>query len=245
MAAESRRSTKSEPDAVAPVVNGRGAANDNASGGPRRSGLLQARSRNTRHQLVRTALAMWDERGFERGVEDTTVEEIARAAGVTKGTFYFHFAHKEDILLEIGWSAAEAMDKEAEAAMQRQRPAAAIIDALLASLARRVSRAPRAAVIRAVAEFARRRHDLPPRPDGPRSFRRVFVAVLGYAIERGELPAAVDAPDVAALLESATMDALVSWAANGGTGAALRQTLQRRAELILTGASIIYGWRQS
>jgi AcrR family transcriptional regulator len=243
VADKSRRSTKSERDGGASVVNGRVASNGNASGGPRRSGLRQARSRNTRHQLVRTALAMWDERGFERGVEETTVEEIAKAAGVTKGTFYFHFAHKEDILLEIGWAAAEAMDKEAEAAMQRQLPAAEIINAALASLARRVSRAPRAAVIRAAAEFARRRHDLPTRPDGIRSFRRVFVAVLTRAVERGELPLAVDVHDVAALLESATMDALVSWAANGETGTVLRHTLQRRAQVILTGASVVYTWR--
>jgi AcrR family transcriptional regulator len=188
---------------------------------------------------------MWDERGFERGVEETTVEEIARAAGVTKGTFYFHFAHKEDILLEIGWATAEAMDKEAEAAMRRQRPAADIIDGLLASLTRRVSRAPRAAVIRSATEFARRRHDLPPRPDSVRSFRRVFVAVLAYAVERGELPQAVDVHDVAAVLEAATMDAMVAWAASDETAAVLRRTLQRRAELILTGASVVYAWRLS
>jgi AcrR family transcriptional regulator len=220
--------------------NGNGEDN---GGGPRRSGLVQERSRHTRRELVHAALALWAERGFESGVEETTVEEIARAAGVTKGTFYFHFAHKEDILLEIGWAAAGAMAKEAEAAMQRQRPAAAIIDEVLASLARRVSRAPRAAVIRATAEFARRPHDRPTRPDGVRSFRRAFVDVLTYAVERGELPQAVDTHDVAALLESAAMDAMVSWAASGETAAVLRRTLQRRAEVILTGASVVYAWR--
>src|SRR5262245_12922779 len=87
-------------------------------GGPRRSGLLQERSRRTRHELVRTALALWEKRGFEHGIEATTVEEIAHAAGVTKGTFYFHFAHKEDILLEMGVETAEAMMKEAELDMR-------------------------------------------------------------------------------------------------------------------------------
>ena len=69
---------------------------------PRRSGLVQERSRRTRQDLVDAALRLWTERGFEHGVADTTVEEIVREAGVTKGTFYFHFAHKEDILLELG-----------------------------------------------------------------------------------------------------------------------------------------------
>ena len=72
----------------------------------RRSGLLQERSRQTRQRLVRAALELWTVRGFETGIEDTTVEEISQAAGVTKGTFYFHFARKEEILLEMGWDTA-------------------------------------------------------------------------------------------------------------------------------------------
>jgi AcrR family transcriptional regulator len=217
-------------------------ANGNPDG-PRRSALLQARSRNTRRQLVRTALALWDKRGFERGIEETTVEEIAKAAGVTKGTFYFHFAHKEDILLEIGWAAAEAMMKEAEASMQRGQPAAAVIDTLLSSLARRVSRAPRPAVIRAAAEFSRREHDRPTRPDGTVRFGDAFRAVVGYAVERGDLPPPVDVDDLANLLEVATMDTLLRWAATRDGAAVLRRNLQRRAELIMTGASVVYAWR--
>jgi AcrR family transcriptional regulator len=213
------------------------------SPGPRRSALLQARSRNTRHELVRTALAMWDERGFEKGIAETTVEEIAKAAGVTKGTFYFHFAHKEDILLEIGWAAAEAMMEEAEAGMQRGRPAGAVIEALLSSLARRVARAPRPAVTRAAAEFARRNHDRPTRADGTIRFGDAFAAVVRYAVARGDLPPSVDVDDLARLLEAATMDTVLAWAAGRDSAATLRRRLQLRAELILTGASVVYAWR--
>src|ERR1700716_495407 len=122
-----------------------GAGGPGNSDGPRRSSLVQERSRRTRKELVNAAVKLWAERGFESGVEDTTVEEIARAAGVTKGTFYFHFAHKEDILLEIGWAAAEAMVRESRGAMQQERSAVEVVDALLSSLARRVARTPRAA----------------------------------------------------------------------------------------------------
>jgi AcrR family transcriptional regulator len=211
--------------------------------GPRRSGLVQARSRDTRHQLIRVALALWDERGFEHGVEDTTVEEIARAAGVTKGTFYFHFAHKEDVLLEIGWAAAEAMGADANAAIGQGRPTAAVVESLLSSLAQRVARAPRAAVIRSAVEFARRAKDQPTRPEGARRFGDAFEAVVSYGVERGDLPSAVDVEDVARLLESATMDALLQWAASRDNVTVLRRTLHRRAEVILTGASVVYASR--
>jgi AcrR family transcriptional regulator len=62
---------------------------------------------------VRTAMRLWTERGFETGIEDTTVDEIVAAAGVTKGTFYFHFAHKEEILLELGYQTAATSVKAA------------------------------------------------------------------------------------------------------------------------------------
>jgi len=110
-----------------PAVTARDTNESNESNGngdgPRRSSLVQERSRRTRQELVNAAVALWTERGFENGVEATTVEEIARAAGVTKGTFYFHFAHKEDVLLEMGLETAEVMMKEAQLGMHRARPA--------------------------------------------------------------------------------------------------------------------------
>jgi AcrR family transcriptional regulator len=225
-----------------PDESGGNGNNGDVASGPRRSALLQERSRNTRRELVRAALALWNERGFERGIEETTVEEIARTAGVTKGTFYFHFAHKEDILLELGWAAAEAMIDDAESMMARGDRAADVIDGMVVSLARRVARTPRAAVIRAAAEFSRSPHDLPPRPDGAHGFVDSFESVVRYAVRQGYLPPNVDAPDVAALLQAATMDTLQRWAAGSESSADLSRSLQRRAQLVLSGASVVYGW---
>ena len=48
--------------------------NGNGNGdGPRRSSLVQERSRRTRQELVNAAVRLWTERGFEHGVESTTV----------------------------------------------------------------------------------------------------------------------------------------------------------------------------
>ena len=87
----------------------------------RRAGLTQERSRDTRRRLVRTAMRLWTERGFETGIEDTTIDEIVQAAGVTKGTFYFHFARKEEILLELGYQTAALLSEEATRCLNAQR----------------------------------------------------------------------------------------------------------------------------
>jgi AcrR family transcriptional regulator len=206
---------------------------------PRRSALLQDRSRDTRRKLIRTALELWNERGFDQAFEQTTAEEIARAAGVSKGTFYFHFAHKEDILLEMPWATAERMIEEAELGMARDEPALAIVEQLMTTVARRVSRAPRGAVLRVTAHWQRLAHN-GTTPLTPRGFGQGFRSVLAYAAERGDLPADVDVDDLAALLQAGTMDALVRWASTTQSSAALRASLCRRADVVLRGAAASY-----
>ena len=205
---------------------------------PRRSALQQRRSRDTRRKLIRTALELWGERGFEQAFEETTAEEIARAAGVSKGTFYFHFAHKDDILLEMPWATAEIMIEEAEAAMERQEPTLAVVEQLMTSLARRVARAPRAAVLRVIGHWSRLLHS--GTEPAMRGFGEAFHSVAVYGRDRRDLPADVDVDELASLLQAATMDALVRWAATTQSAAALRSSLSRRGEIVLRGAAASY-----
>ena len=221
----------------------RAPAEKTRTGGPRRSGLLQERSRRTRHELVRAALALWTERGFEHGIEDTTVEEIAQAAGVTKGTFYFHFAHKEDILLEMGVETAQAMMREVELGIRGSRPAVEILQGRISSLARRIERAPRGAVVRSVSELSRRAHEMPAYPTGALTFSTAFATIAAYGAERGEFPAGLDPDDFGAVLQAVTMDTIIRWAKSGS--GSLRSVLQLHTDLIVSGATAVYGARDA
>lgn len=53
--------------------------------------------RGTFDKILAAALDLFVSRGFE----GTTVDEIAEAAGLTKGAIYFHFATKDDVLLAL------------------------------------------------------------------------------------------------------------------------------------------------
>ncbi len=57
----------------------------------------RAQKKQTRALLVDAALRVFAERGYE----EATVDDIAAAAGYSKGAYYFHFASKEDIFLEL------------------------------------------------------------------------------------------------------------------------------------------------
>ena len=209
-----------------------------ATAPPRRSGLAQSRSRDTRRKLIHTALDMWNERGFEEAFEATTVAEIARAAGVSKGTFYFHFANKQEILLEVAWGTSRKMIEEADAGIRRGTPMFELVDQLMKSMARRVSRGPKALAFRAVGEWSRLSPEAVARPAG---VGVGFEALIRYGQENGVLPTDLDVFELAALLHAATLDALVRWSSSAQTAAALRKNLCRRADIVLRGAVASYG----
>ena len=56
----------------------------------------EKKAAQTRRSLLNSAFALFAERGYER----VTVEDITKHAGVSKGTFYFHFSAKEAVLTE-------------------------------------------------------------------------------------------------------------------------------------------------
>ncbi|MBW0015573.1 TetR/AcrR family transcriptional regulator [Mycobacterium sp.] len=60
-------------------------------------GVREARRLDTRTRLFDAAVAEISRRGF--GAAD--VSAIAAAAGVVRGTFYFHFPSKEHVLIEV------------------------------------------------------------------------------------------------------------------------------------------------
>jgi AcrR family transcriptional regulator len=180
--------------------------NGNAEG-PRRSSLVQERSRRTRQELVNAAVKLWSERGFENGVETTTVEEIARTAGVTKGTFYFHFAHKEDVLLEMSLTTGDAVMDVAHESARNGDTIDEIVQRSFAEMARRTERMPRAAIARTLSEFYKH----PARDREHSVTRQMFPSFIEAAQGRDELPADADPRDVAEMLNALMITAVEGW----------------------------------
>ena len=62
-------------------------------------GRREEKAEKTKANLMKSALTLFRNRGYD-GV---SVEEITRAAGVAKGTFYSYFETKSDIIVEEFW----------------------------------------------------------------------------------------------------------------------------------------------
>jgi AcrR family transcriptional regulator len=195
------------PAATEDETNRANGSSNGSADGPRRSSLVQERSRRTRQELVNAAVKLWSERGFENGVETTTVEEIARAAGVTKGTFYFHFAHKEDVLLEMSNTAGDDAMEAAKASAAAGDSIDVVVQDAFAEMARRTERMPRAAIARTLREFYK--HPTTSREHS--ATRQVFPGLLEAAQQRGELPPDADTLEIADMLNALMITAVEGW----------------------------------
>jgi AcrR family transcriptional regulator len=199
----------------------------------RRAGLTQERSRDTRRRLVRAAMSLWTQRGFETGVEDTTIDEIVQAAGVTKGTFYFHFARKEEILLELGFQTANSLANEARRCIAAERDVDDSLRRIIGSLVRSVRNTSPLAVGRAMAEFHRPHRPGAKPPESLLSFADALEMLFVRAQEQGEVTDQVKPSEMAQIVEALFVDSLMEWAQ--GRQKQLNASLQRRTGIVLAG----------
>jgi AcrR family transcriptional regulator len=88
-----------------------------------------------KQEVVRVALAAAAEGLFlVRGFEETTVEQIARAAGVSRRTFFRYFESKEDVLAEHAERLGERLYAALAARPPGEPPLLAIRNALVPAL---------------------------------------------------------------------------------------------------------------
>jgi AcrR family transcriptional regulator len=161
--------------------------------GQRRANFQRARSQETRRSLVHSAVALWR----VRGVDDTTVAEICKAAGVSKGLFYFYFERKEDILFELGMSSVDTVSRRIHEMLTDDYDVLEVIHESLVAMERAMRPNPPDLMARAVLEGYRRRVQLEQIDHGGRPMATTLAELFRRAIGDGKLPAAFDVEQVA------------------------------------------------
>lgn len=165
----------------------------------------QIQKEQTRALLVDAALRVFAEHGYE----EATVEDIAAAAGYSKGAYYFHFASKEGIFLELLEQWTSDQTERLKAFDEVTPAAAAVLETLEAFLSyeEREIAWPRLLV-----EFwaQARRHEAIRRGLGQAyaDWRRLLAQAFQRTAHSGLFTPQLD-PDDAARLVLATHDGLV------------------------------------
>lgn len=92
-----------------------------------RVGMRERQRAATRERLYEAALAEFRNKGFERA----NVSEIARAAGVSRPSFYAHFPTLDHVLFELGWRLALQSVRRLEGAIGLREALDRLADALI------------------------------------------------------------------------------------------------------------------
>jgi AcrR family transcriptional regulator len=197
----------------------------------RRSLLRQERSRNTRERLVRAALKLWRQQGFE----DTTVDEIAAEAEVGWSTFYYHFANKDELLQELGGLTAQAVEKDLSFERGAYPDLPSAIDAFVTSMAKHMTTVPREIVLAAIGRNMAAigqigDPSLPGAVNFGSTLDRLFLQTGGDGRW-----GSVDHAEVSAVFTGMLMEGVLRWASGNTKSKDLYEVLHFRASLLLTG----------
>lgn len=162
----------------------------------------------TREHLFTSAMELFAARGYEL----VSVDDIVKSARVARGTFYFHFPRKDDILIEL----IRRSDRHILAKMATVRPGLplrAVLRATTDGFAEvwrdRRSLLPHsgAVALRRIAEVEAERDSEP--------LRLELVKHVGPAVESGELKSRLPAQMLADVFLLNVFAALMAWASTG------------------------------
>jgi len=140
-----------------------------------------ARQRDTKAMIERTALRLF----VEQGVAETSIKEIAKAAGVSQGAMYNHYASKE----ELAWTLfARNFSELGHGLWQRAGEHAELEQKFRAMVAYVFERFEQDWTLVSFVFFARHEH-LRKVGRGMGNPYVAFRMVIARAIKRGEIPA--------------------------------------------------------
>jgi AcrR family transcriptional regulator len=98
----------------------------------------QRRSAETRERLFRAALKLF----AEKGIAETTVEDITNAADVGKGTFFNYFPSKDHILIAFSEMQLSKLQAAVDSMRQHNQPIPEFLTALSVRMTEEPARAP-------------------------------------------------------------------------------------------------------
>jgi len=88
------------------------------TGGPGSETRVARRKRETRDRIFHAALDLF----VDKGLDDTTVAEIARTADIGKGTFFTYYPTKECVFADVNAQIVAAMEKSLDRAVADDKP---------------------------------------------------------------------------------------------------------------------------
>lgn len=173
----------------------------------RRSVLTKGQ--RTKQHLFETSIALINERGYD----NVTVTDICEAACVAKGTFYVHYAAKDDIIRESYYSDMTAFMEERYLVYVEEHPDASVREKIRAFLLLELSFSEHTGLEVTSRAFSANFAACSP-GSSKHLERRVFAETLKSLIVEAQLP---DADEAFLALETLVRGCMASWCFAGGS----------------------------
>jgi AcrR family transcriptional regulator len=179
----------------------------------------------TRHRLVQSGLDLF----LSQGYDETTVEQIADAADVAKGTFFNYFETKEAILPAV----AEWRVREIRRGVSAEGGAPASPVARIKHLMRSVARDPISNP--QVTHHLVAAHSVHPEP--VRALGRLLTEMVAQAQAAGEIRGDLEPLQVGALLRAGFFQQMMMWHC-GYRPAPLPDLLDSMVDMLMNGIGV-------
>jgi AcrR family transcriptional regulator len=181
----------------------------------------------TRERIVSAAIRLFTQKGFE----STTVDEIAEAADVAKGTFFNYFPRKEAVLDALGEQVIQEMEEVTRALLAQPGTAPEKIHRFASEITSRHSNnreLSRVFVQRMLSNFQEPIHSTAGR------IRELLRSLIEQGQAAGEIRQ-LDAARASAVIQGAAIGTLFAWFCCEPGSFDLEDELQERISIILEG----------
>lgn len=180
-------------------------------------GRREAKREATRQEILTAAADLFKTKGYE----STSVDDIALAADVAKGTFYYHFKAKEDLVLALQEVELNIAAEKVNTRMEKGDSPLTILLDFLTTVAHWAEANPdleRVMFRKKIEMMAQHgadahgcqsgEHQAPPTKQ---HFFKLIVDILSAAQERGEIRKDMEAADLARVVIPVIMSTRMHW----------------------------------
>jgi AcrR family transcriptional regulator len=204
-------------------------------------GRRSQKREETRQEILAAAAKLFSEKGYAL----SSVEDIAAAADVVKGTFYYNFGSKEDVVIALRHQSVQKAINEAEAMLAGGASPVICIEHYLVTSCRwaeenrelasvlfsngplfLASRPPKESIKEDSADLANGKVPAGPGTSGaPPHLAVVLANLVAAGQSSGELNGQIDAAFIASIISFIGMHTYLTWAASGMQGSPSEQVI--------------------
>lgn len=185
--------------------------------------------REVSNRIFHAAMELFDEKGYE----NTSVAEITKKAGVSKGTFFTHFPTKDAVFSAIGEIFAGYMQEIVEEGLKSGMPTRDILLECIGKTAawcRENRKLMKNVTFSGIYKPAMGSSSTPNRI----LMSRLLVAIIRYGRQKGDILQAVDPEDAASILTGIFFTVVYDWL-NSSEDWDLKEKLIRCLDLAFNG----------